>query len=96
MPYVAIVAFFYELAWYNMYFICSLKSMLGRFLGFPGGSDSKESAYNAGDPVLFPGLEISSGEGNDYPFQYYCLENSMNREDPVGLQSTVLQPVGHK
>ena len=39
--------------------------MLGRFWGFPGGSDSKESAYNAGDPVLFPGLERSSGEGND-------------------------------
>ena len=79
-----------------MYFIYSLKSILGRFLGFPGGSDSKESAYNAGAPVLFPGLERSSGERNEYSFQYYCLENSLDREDPVGLQSTVLQWVGHK
>ena len=86
MPYVALVAFFfYELAWYNIYFIYSFKDILGRFLGFPGGSDSKESAYNAEDPVLFPGLERSSGEGNDYPFQYSCLEKSMDREDPVGL-----------
>ena len=38
--------------------------------GFPGGSDSKESAYNAGDPSLIPGLGRSSGEGNDNPLQY--------------------------
>ena len=61
---MAIVAFFYELAWYNMYFIYSLKSMLGRFWGFPGGSDSKESAYNAGDPSSTPGWGRSPGGGN--------------------------------
>ena len=36
-------------------------------LGFPGGSDGKESACNAGDPGLFPGVGRSLGEGNGYP-----------------------------
>ena len=35
--------------------------------GFPGESDSKESAYNAGDPGSIPGLGRSPGEGNGYP-----------------------------
>ena len=39
-------------------------------MGFPGGSDGKESACNAGDLGLIPGLERSPGEGIDYPFQY--------------------------
>ena len=47
--------------------------------GFPSGSDSKESAHNAGDLGLIPGLGRSSGEGNDNPLQYSCLENSMDR-----------------
>ena len=47
--------------------------------GFPGGSDGKESACNAEDPGSIPGLERFPGEGNDYPLQYFCLENSMNR-----------------
>ena len=38
--------------------------------GFPGGSDGKESACNAGDLGLIPGLGRSLGEGNDYPLQY--------------------------
>ena len=46
---------------------------------FPGGSDDKESACNAGDPSLIPGSGRSSGEGNGNPLQYSCLENSMNR-----------------
>ena len=46
---------------------------------FPGGSDSKVSAYNAGDPGLVPGLGKSPGEGNGNPLQYSCLENPMNR-----------------
>ena len=49
------------------------------FLDFPGGSDSKESACNAGDPGSVPGLGRSPGEGNGYPLQYTCLENSMDR-----------------
>ena len=49
-------------------------------LDFPGGSDGKASAYNAGDPGSIPGLERSAGEGNGTPLQYSCLENSMDRE----------------
>ena len=47
--------------------------------GFPGGSDSKVSACNAGDPGLIPGLGRSPGEGNGNLLQYSCLENSMDR-----------------
>ena len=39
----------------------------------------KEAACNAGDLGSIPGLGISPGEGNDYPLQYSCLENSMDR-----------------
>ena len=46
--------------------------------GFPSGSDGKESACSAGDPGLTPGLGRSPGEGNGYPPQYSCLENSMD------------------
>ena len=42
--------------------------------------DGKVSAYNAGDQGLIPGLGRSSGEGNGNPFQYSCLENSMDGE----------------
>ena len=48
-------------------------------MGFPGGSDGKESACNVGDPGLIPWLGRSPGEGNGYPLQYSCLENSMDR-----------------
>ena len=43
--------------------------------GFPGGSEGKESACNAGDLISIPGLGRSPGEGNGYPLQYSCLEN---------------------
>ena len=48
-------------------------------LGFPGGSDSKEAACNAGNPGLIPGLERFPGEGNGYPLHYCYLENSTHR-----------------
>ena len=48
-------------------------------MGFPDGSDGKESAYNAGDPGLIPGSRRPPGEGNGNPFQYSCLEKSMDR-----------------
>ena len=48
-------------------------------MGFPSGSDSKESACNVGDLGLIPGLGRSSGEGNDNPLQYSCLENFKDR-----------------
>ena len=44
-----------------------------------GGSNSKESVCIAGDPGSILGLGRSPGEGNVYPFQYSCLENSMDR-----------------
>ena len=47
--------------------------------GFPGGSDSKESACNAGDLGSIPESERSPEEGNGNPLQYSCLENSMDR-----------------
>ena len=64
-------------------------------MGFPGGSDGKESACNVGDLGLIPGLGIPSGEGNSHPLQYSGLEMSRDR-----LQATVLtvhgvQTVGH-
>ena len=49
-------------------------------MGFPGGSDSKESTCNAGDPDSIPGSERSPGEGNGNPLQYSCLNNPMARE----------------
>ena len=48
------------------------------FLGFPGVSASKESACNAGDMGLIPGLGRSPGEGNGYPLQYSGLESFMD------------------
>ena len=49
-------------------------------MGFPGGSDNKESVCNARNLGLIPELGRSPGEGNGYPLQYSCLENSMDRE----------------
>ena len=49
------------------------------YMGFPGGSDGKEPACNAGDPDSVPGLGRSPGEGNGNTFQYSCLENSVDR-----------------
>ena len=46
---------------------------------FPGGSDDKASASNAGDPSLIPGPGRSPGEGNGNPLGYSCLENSVDR-----------------
>ena len=43
-------------------------------MGFPDGSDGKESACNVGDPGSIP------GEGSDYLLEYSCLEKSMDRE----------------
>ena len=45
------------------------------FMGFPGGSDGKESACNVRDLGLIPGFGRFPGEGNVYPLQYSCLEN---------------------
>ena len=55
------------------------KWLLCHFIGFPGGSDGEESAYNAGDLGSVPGLGRSAGEGNGYPLHYSFLENPMDR-----------------
>ena len=47
--------------------------------GSLAGSDGKESACHVGDPGSVPGWGRSSTEGNGYPLQYSCLENSMAR-----------------
>ena len=63
-------------------------------LGFPGGSDGKESACNAGDLSLIPGLGRSPGEGHGNPLQCSCLENPIDRG---AWQATVhgVARVGH-
>ena len=53
-------------------------------MDFPGGSDGKESACNAGDMGLIPGSRRSPGEGNGNSLQYSCLENPWT-EEPDGL-----------
>ena len=53
--------------------ICKMQN-----LGFPSGSDGKESAHNVGDLGSIPGLGRSPGEGAGNPLQYSCLENSMD------------------
>ena len=50
----------------------------------PGGSDRKESAHNAGDPGSIPVSRRCPGEGNGYPLQYSCMEDSMDRGGLVG------------
>ena len=49
------------------------------FLGFPGDSDGKESACNAGEVGSIPGLGKSPGGGYGNLYQYSCLENSMDK-----------------
>ena len=55
--------------------------LLKEQMGFPGGSDGKESACNVGDSVSIPGSGRTPGRGNGTPLQYSCLENSMGREE---------------
>ena len=55
-------------------------------LGENGSSDSKETARNAGDLGLIPGLGRSPEQGNGNSLQYFCLENPMDRG---AWQSTV-------
>ena len=63
----------------KQFFLVFLRNTLFEIHGIPGGSDSKESACNAGDLGSVPGLARSPGEGNGYPLQYSCLENPMDR-----------------
>ena len=87
------------LSWYRIHLQCRrpwLDSWVGKtpcrrdtlptavFLGFPGGSDNEESAFNGGDLGLIPGLGRSPGEGKGYPLQYSCLENLHGQRSLVG------------
>ena len=60
-------------------------------MGFPGGSDGKESACNVGDLGSIPGLGKSPGGGYGNPLQYSCLENPHGQRSLVGYS-----PCGHK
>ena len=60
-------------------------------LGFPGGSDGKESACNAGDLGSISELGMSAGGGLGNPLQYFCLENPYGQRSLVGYS-----PWGHK
>ena len=59
----------WDLLFYNNALLC-----------FPGGSDGKEAACNAGDLGSIPGSGRSPGKGNGNPLQYVCLRNPMERE----------------
>ena len=54
-------------------------TLLTVYQGFPGGSDGNESACNARDPGLIPGLGRFPGELNSNPLQYACQETSTDR-----------------
>ena len=56
----------------------SLTTPASLLKGFPGGSEVKASACNAGDLGSLPGLGRSTGEGNGNPLKYSCLENPMD------------------
>ena len=64
------------------------------FLGFPGDSAGKESAYNAGDLGLIPGLGRSLGEGNATHSRILAWRIPWT-EEPGGLQSVGSQRAGH-
>ena len=63
----------------NEYYSCGNLLMLKITLGFPDGSDGKESACNSGDLGLILGSGRFPGEGNSNPLQYSSLDNSMDR-----------------
>ena len=68
---------------------------MGEEMGFPGGSDGKESTCNAGDRSSIPGSGRSPREENGYSLPYSCLENPM--EEELGrLQFMGSQRVGHE
>ena len=61
-------------------FLHSHQHLLSFIFDFPGGSEGKASAFNAGDRGSIPRWGRSPGEGNGKPLQYSCLENPMDGE----------------
>ena len=74
-------------------FVCFNTSSQKHPKGFPGGSEGKESADNAGDPDSIPGSGRSPGEGNGNPLQYSSLKHSMERGAWQAIQFMGLQRV---
>ena len=66
------------------FFINCFIGIQSPYQGFPGDSDSKESASNARDPGSFPRSGRFPGEENGYPFQYSCLKNPHGQRSLVG------------
>ena len=74
---LAIIAFTSPLKFFCLIFLMAARRLCRIF---PGGSDGKTSAYNAGDLGLIPGLGRTPGEGNGNPLQYSCLGIPVDRE----------------
>ena len=62
-----------------------------KIMGFPGGSDSKESTYNVGGLGLIPGSGRTPGGGDDNPVQYSCLENLHGQRSLAGYSPWACQ-----
>ena len=67
--------------------------MCGNRWGFPGSSAGKESACNAGDLDLIPGLGRSPGGGHGNPLQYSCLENPHGQRSLVGYSASCTKEI---
>ena len=67
------------------------KMLIGQTMGFPGGSDGKESTYNVGDLGSIPGLGRSPGGGQGNPLPYSYLENPQRQRSLADYS-----PWGHK
>ena len=63
-------------------------------MGFPDRSVGKESACNAGDPALIPGLGRSAGEGIGYSLQYWASLVAQLVKNPPAMRETGVQPLG--
>ena len=74
---------------------CLKPCKLGFSMGFPGGSDDKESASNVGDLGSIPGLGRSPGGRHGIPLQYSCMENSHRQRSLAGCSSWGSQTVRH-
>ena len=81
------------LPWTSLRVKWESRDLVWMVVGLPRWLSGTESACQAGDGGLIPGLERSPGEGNGYPLQCSCLENPI--EEPGGLLFMGLHRVGH-
>ena len=65
-------------------------------MGFPGGSDGKESTCNAGDMSSIPELGNSPGGGHGNPLQYSCLKNPHGQRSLAGCSPKNRKKIGHE